>query len=510
MSTPKNGLMRPRALGSGSKSRSFIPAKPRTQDGEPPAKKFKTIAAPRGTKLGKGYTDRARERQAQADDDDDKEEGMKRLQRLLRDGKIDQQRYESLREEIGVGGDTSNTHLVRGLDLKLLHRIRRGEDVTAEHLTEDVEQDEESELEAEPGSEVDDQFDEALVKEVERPQSTEFDDQVITEETQTPVIQTTTLSRDEILKQLKQKRMYGSSTMVTTVQDSGIDQSKFRKVEAPKPQKERFTETINGRRREVLIVTDKEGKTKRKTRWLEPEPEKVVTIKEPAPEVWGGDLPEEAIALQRAAEQREAMESSDDDIFGGVPEYNPLEGLEDDDDDDDGEDKSAQNAIAKSPPKEKTVPARGEGVRRSYFGQSVEEAAENTAKNDPTILAALKRAAQLRKQTEDSGETDDDATKSESTDRNAALLRKLQQQSRQDDVDLDMGFDGSARADEDEEGVKRQKLSVWKGIGQKNDDEDDGEAGQSKGGKRKRSGKKRKGDKNSFADVMSVIAGRRK
>ena len=73
-----------------------------------------------------------------------------------------------------------------------------------------------------------------------------------------------------------------------------------------------------------------------------------------------------------------------------------------------------------------------------------------------------------------------------------------------------MGFDGSARADEDEEGVKRQKLSVWKGIGQENDDEDDGEAGESKGGKRKRSGKKRKGDKNSFADVMSVIAGRRK
>ena len=47
---------------------------------------------------------------------------------------------------------------------------------------------------------------------------------------------------------------------------------RFKKVPAgEKSNKKKFVESVNGRRSEVLVITDKQGNTKRKTRWLDPE-----------------------------------------------------------------------------------------------------------------------------------------------------------------------------------------------------------------------------------------------
>ena len=138
---------------------------------------------------------------------------------------------------------------------------------------------------------------------------------------------------------------------------------------------------------------------------------------------------------------------------------------------------------------------------------------------DPSILAALKRAASLRTQEAESGANDSaDAgaqgeriVQQRDPDRSRALLKKLQLQTGQDDMDLDMGFGGGSRYDDEDEVDPKQKLSEWKGADVAGDDEDDegGKQGVS-GAKRKRGGKKKKGDKNSFTDVMSVLEGRKK
>src|SRR5687767_551500 len=113
-----------------------------------PEKTFKT-SAPRGVKFGSGYVDRAKERGDE--EDDDREERLKALEKSLKDEEIDQDTYERLRFQI-AGGDLSSTHLVKGLDFKLLKRIREGEDVYGESKTE-------SEAPEEPSEEVDDEFD---------------------------------------------------------------------------------------------------------------------------------------------------------------------------------------------------------------------------------------------------------------------------------------------------------------------------------------------------------------
>lgn len=571
----ENGFKKPRALGS--KSRSFIPMTPRSlktnsehrndfarqvaeqshprgQDGQPPQKKFRSNAAPKGTRLASGYVDRAQERQKEQDDgEEDKQRRLKALEEMLKLQQIDQATFEKLRDEIGIGGDTSSTHLVKGLDFKLLERIRRGDNV------EKAPESEPEPVEEAPEADVEDELEKALERDVtttDQPKTTEADDSVVEQASETNVAQQDApLTRNEILQRIKQarKKQDGLASPEPTQpveSQAKLDQSRFRKLETkPKTGKHKFTETINGRRREVLVITGKDGKTKRKTRWLDPEPDPTTIKKgEENNQAWGGDLPAEVLARQKLATEEEAarqkaMEEEDDgDIFGGVADYDPLAGLDSDEEDKPSRDSEARNeavaekatatddVVEEDTSSTTTKPLKSTSKPRNYFSTTestdhdTEDPSTKGPTHDPAILAALKRAAQIRQQedaevhktsNEDSS-NDNSGQTPEGQARNKALLEKLQNQSGYgDDVDVDMGFGGGSRYDdEDEEGEGKQKLSQWKGIrAEGENEEDEGDDTDKKGGaKRKRGGggKKRKGDKNSFKDVMSVIEGRKK
>src|ERR1700760_1812970 len=127
----------------GSRKRSSIPMAPRTIKGAAPllsprqtagsnasrqsGKQFKSIA-PKGSNLGSGYRDRTQDRHDE--DNDDKVKRLKALEELLKEGEIEQAEFDQMRDEI-TGGEVENTHLVKGLDWKLLERIRRGEDLSS-------------------------------------------------------------------------------------------------------------------------------------------------------------------------------------------------------------------------------------------------------------------------------------------------------------------------------------------------------------------------------------------
>lgn len=108
---------------------------------------------------------------------------------------------------------------------------------------------------------------------------------------------------------------------------------------------------------------------------------------------------------------------------------------------------------------------------------------------DPTLMAALKKAATLR-QPSPSAENEGD----EDIDEAAAFHRKkfleeVRRREAEDAMDMDLGF-GSSRIEDDED----EEAVVFEGRG---------------GNKRKRGPKKRKGDKESASDVMKVLEGRK-
>ena len=116
---------------------------------------------------------------------------------------------------------------------------------------------------------------------------------------------------------------------------------------------------------------------------------------------------------------------------------------------------------------------------------------------DPTLMAALKRAAALRRIGEETNLTGsgEHQVSINQDDRQKHLLEKLKRRDVDDSRDLDMGFGESRFGDEEDESGP-----VW-------NDDDDGE-GEKTG--RKRRPKKRKGDKNNVADVLSVMESRKK
>jgi len=551
MSTDQNGFKKPMSLGS--KARSFIPMTPRSiksnhdsrndfakqvadqtgrgQDGQPLQKKFRSSARPKGTRLATGYVDRAKERlQEQEDEGEDKQTRLKRLEEMLKQEKIDQDTFEKLREELGVGGDIASTHLVKGLDFKLLDRVRRGEDVSKAADTAD------EPPAAEEDVDVEDELERALEKDVaalarSTSQALVDDEDAVSAKTLEPEGQTATLTRDEILRRLRENRK--NPALSTTAEplleapQTTLDHSKFRKLEsAKKPNKHKYTETVNGRRREVLVITGKDGTMKRKTRWLDPEPDPS-SAKTQEEQRWGSDLPAELLARQQASAEeadKQDHQEEDEDIFGGVTDYDPLAGLNSDDEVEAGETKENDEGPVEETPGDEAAsrsvkPLKSTSQSRNYFATSTADGTEESSKapaHDPSIIAAIKRAAQIRKQEEAEGtdstpqEGSGTAAKPlEESERSRALLKKLQQQSRQDDMDLDMGFGGDTRYDDDE-GDGKQKLSEWKGADAYGEDNDEDGVTKGEGSKRKRGGKKKKGDKNSYADVMSVIEGRKK
>ncbi|CCF32665.1 hypothetical protein CH063_05005, partial [Colletotrichum higginsianum] len=118
--------MTPRSVGGGNSRNEFARQLAARNQTTQPQKKFRT-STPKGSRLADGYVDRARER-TDEEEEDDREKRIKALEEALKNEEIDQATFEKLSSEI-AGGDLSSTHLIKGLDFKLLERVRKGEDV---------------------------------------------------------------------------------------------------------------------------------------------------------------------------------------------------------------------------------------------------------------------------------------------------------------------------------------------------------------------------------------------
>ncbi len=494
--------MTPRSVSGYNSSNDFarqLAEHKRELSGQPPTKKFKSSAAPKGTKLAQGYQDRTSLRRAEGEDaetQDDKEKRLKALEEMMKLQQIDESTFEKLRDEIGVGGDVSSTHLVKGLDWKLLKRVKEGEDITSNLATA------ETGLPEQPDVDVDGELEDALAKEVQAVQKEEKSKAgEMAPPPPTGSLDGRKLSRNEILQRLKAGRVSQGHQEPPPLSEPALG-GRFKKVgSGDNSEKKRFTETVNGRRREVLITIDKDGRTKRKTRWLDKEttgvvdPSTISFVQQPL----GMEVPAELAAKQRLLlEKRQQEEDDDDYIFAGVgADYNPLADINDASGDEariDGEVESPGAGATEAEVKTEDSKPKP----RSYFttnGTEESHDKSNPFSSDPSIMAALKRAAELRTSANDAG-NESSTTEPEDHDPERMLKRKqfletLRKRDREDAQDMDYGF-GESRFDEDDEDGP-----IF----------EDGEEGGKKSG-RKRGPRKRKGDKNSVDDLMHVLAGR--
>ncbi|KAG6361969.1 hypothetical protein INS49_010198 [Diaporthe citri] len=517
----------PRASGGvgtsalGSRLKSSIPMTPRSVAGagagrldfarqlaerneqDRPKKKFRT-SAPKGTKFAEGYVDRAKQRQSEQEEDD-KAVRIQALEESLKKEEIDQATFEKLRNEI-AGGDLSSTHLIKGLDFKLLERVRKGEDVfSGDKPNQDKAEPSPGEEDESAEDDVDDAFEQLEEKEVtaiEREKARKKG-QLATR----MLVPGQKRTRDQILAEMKAAREAAKAQ-----QESALG-SKFKKIGAKKEPGSRIERDAKGR--EVLIIVDEDGNEKRKVRKVaaEVEKERESFKVDPNAEVLGMEVPE--YYKKKLEEQAKADE--DVNMFSDVgSDYDPLGGILSDSDDSDEPDDDEQKKEAKtkshSPRSEGEVDSEGRVAveedippppkpqaqhPRNYFKSSLisEEQNARPATNDPSVLAALKKAKTLNA-----------ATKSEEEQKEAERqerLKKMMASADRDAEDMDLGFGTNRLADEEELADDgKTKLSKW-------GDEDDGEDGGGGKSKRKRGPKKKKGDVNSVADVMKVLEKRK-
>ncbi|CAM1506746.1 Fc.00g063870.m01.CDS01 [Cosmosporella sp. VM-42] len=497
----------------GSRQRSSIPMTPRSLGGGQnefarqlaernnatrPQRKFKSMV-PRGVKLGSGYVDRTKDREEEPIDD--REERLKALEELVKNEEIDQATFEKLRFEI-AGGDLSSTHLVKGLDFKLLDKIKRGEDVYAEKQEEPEKEPESNE----PDEDVDDEFDQLEGQEVQA---------ISKEKNERKKGQLSTISlapgkkrtRDQILAELKAAREAAKA-------QQNLLGDRFKKVGSKQMPGSRIERDSKGR--EVLIIVDEDGHEKRKVRKLQPGQQKdeedrsglLMPDKNVKP--LGMEVPEQY------KKKEEPEEEEDIDIFDGVgDDYDPLAGMDGSDSDSDVDEKD-DSKVSKDKKQGEVAgtsmpPPPRPAASQNYFKDaktglvSEEERIKAPSMSDPAIMAAFKRAAAMNpiaREKGDSGDEDED----EDTDKAKAMeerRKKLLQLADRDDADLDMGFGTSRFEDEEDFEDSKIKLSTW------GDEGDDG-AGKSNGARRKRGPKKRKGDANNAADVLRVMEQRKK
>lgn len=472
---------------------------------QPPLKKFKSSAAPKGTKYTEGYQDRASLRklgETEGASEDDKAQRVQALEEMMKLGQIDRVTFEKLRTEIGIGGDVGTTHLVKGLDRDLLKRIKAGEDVSTKPIPVSRE-DAEDEAGGEAGG--DEDFEQLL----EEKEKAEVVPAAKKEKEKkrgnlAPSLQAKggRLTRDEILKQLKASR-------APPPPPESMLGSRFKKVGGDQGSKKRWIEQDkNGRRKEILVTTDSAGKVKRKVRWLDGPGEKngeLLAVDKNAKPL-GMDVPIEALARTQA----QAPESEEDDnIFEGIgDDYNPLAGISDDEDnssassgdEDGGEPGEIKDAKEGGTGDKPSIPTTSKAPHRDYFATNTKsgnneadkppEDSGNPLISDPTILQALKRAAAIRQPSPSSDAEGKDDDK-DAILRRKKFLEEAKRREREDAMDMDLGFGGSRFADDDDE------EQIW--------DEQRGGSN-----KRKRGPKKKKGDKESVSDVMGVLEGRQK
>ncbi|KAJ5776136.1 uncharacterized protein N7511_001147 [Penicillium nucicola] len=490
----------------GSRMRSSIPMTPRSvtgvdfgrqlaeqRQGDRPSKRFKSSAAPKGTALPTGYQDRAQLRNSKEGDDErgeDLETRIKALEDMVKLGQIDQATFDKLRKDLGVGGDLGSTHMIKGLDMDLLRRVKAGEDVSqaAEKPAPTIE---------EPKEDADEEFERLMEEKGLEEVAAAPKEQKEKKKGNMAPPPAKPKTRDEILRELKAKRAAASAPVPPPESTLG---SKFKKLSDGKPEKKRFVERDEtGRRREVLLITDAQGNTKRKTRWLD-KPIDIAAGDLPMPDKaakpLGMEIPAE-IAARSAP-----PEDEDEDIFVGVgDDYNPLAGLEGDDDSSSDEEGETGESAPRKPTKDtvsetdnKTMTETAPAKPRNYFGESTTQEQSDDRSNpltkDPTILAALKRAAAIRQTSPSEGE---EGESSEAALRHKRFLEEARRRDAMDAADMDMGFGESRNEDGEDDD---QVLFDF-------DDDNRGDK------KRKRGPKKRKGDKDSAADVMRVVEGRK-
>ncbi|KAF3131434.1 hypothetical protein TWF594_009791 [Orbilia oligospora] len=430
--------MTPRSVG-GATSFAQQAAAYRLQQNPPKEKKFKS-SVPLGSKLPQGYVDRTKFR----DDDDttttDAEQRMAALMQLVEEGSLT--REEAIEQSRAFGGDAKSTHLVKGLDFKLLERARKGEDVLAEKKDDEELQDEED---------IEDELDQALEKKVEsvkRQRKEEKDD-----DDDEPKKKT----RAEILAEWKKSREEAAAKKVAE-SSLGSKFKKFGEKEKKKPKAKKEEKPIKASK-------DSTSGKKRKRDHEEPSKEKVLgngTVLGMLPP----DLPS-----TKAVPAENQDEDGDVNIFDDAPDdYDPLAGLADSDDDsgsDEGEveDKTTKkNKTQEGMPPPPPPPPPPSTRPRNYFATSSKDADVSTQSISSTPLsgqdltntielsAAIKKAAQMRELSK--ADLDDEEAKK------AARHKAMLQAASRDDEDVDMSFGGSRTFgddDDDDLGVTKKK-----------------------------------------------------
>lgn len=423
-------------------------------------------------------------------------------------GQIDSLTFEKLVQDI-TGGDLTATHLVKGLDRKLLERVRNGEDVFAQPASDHAVTNREDDAE--------DEFDELAEKEL---------GPIVRERSEkkgelAPPKPTVGVKRNraDILAELKRQREDAAALAAAEHERKYPSLGNgFRKVNG-RGESSRIEVDRHGR--EVLIITDAQGKEKRKVR-----KQKVV---EPHAELrYDLDDEKKPINNHHLPIQEEPKEASEDeDIFEGVgSNFNPLAHLNSDDQDSSEEEEDADDpkhstvsdlaeqhdpGIQIEAPGERlgesalpTTTVQNPSTKRDYFAASKTLVpTKDNQRPPPSVADATVRAALQKVRNLDPNSTLLHDADSEDA-RLKARLAKLAASDR-DMEDIDMGFGGSRFDDAEEmdrEGEK-VKFSEWKGIGTGADD--DGEGDVRGGKKRKRGPKKKKGDKNSAADVLHAM-----
>ncbi|KAF1930240.1 uncharacterized protein M421DRAFT_418558 [Didymella exigua CBS 183.55] len=504
--------MTPRQVGKGSVQADFARQLAERNAKANPQKKSRA-SAPKGTKLAAGYTDRTKERV----DDEDNEiaKRIKNLEEAMKLGQIDRETFEKLVSEI-TGGDVGTTHLVKGLDRKLLERVRRGEDVLGS--IKDIATEEEEPEEA--GEDVEDAFNELAEAEVGAVTREKVEKKGEKMMAPPPPVASAKRTRADILAELKRQREEAAKTAEAERERKFPTLGAgFRKITR---QGEQTRIEIDDRGREVLIITAADGKEKRKVRKQKVEPQTAPEIRHDL------DDATKPINMHNLPEPKKQEDSEDDDIFAGVgSSYNPLANLDDDDGDEDSEEEgeaAPDAAEKKTPPatpqetsKDKSTAVASkpsepsEAIKRDYFksGNSQSNAAESMpslSSADATVRAALAKVKNLDEKST-LLQNLSSANPSEADSKEARLRKRAAElaASDRDMEDIDMGF-GESRfddADEMEREGEKVKFSEWKGLDAGGDDDD--EDGPKAAKKRKRGPKKRKGDVNNADDVLQAM-----
>lgn len=438
--------------------------------------------------------------------------------------------------------------MVKGLDFKLLERIRNGEDIytvsaaaKSERFGTTQTQESPDPLEKQNDTLNNNDADDAVFDRIaEKEVAAIPKDKTVKRGQMAPagaLIPGKKRTRDQILAEMKAAR--AAAAAATKAKEESSLSSRFRKISNKKVPGSRIERDAQGR--EVLIIVDEDGHERRKIRKTSaaiiPTNAEVVRKAQYLPPVGakplGMEVPDVYKKLVRQQSTQDE-EGTGDDIFDDAgDDYNPLAGIENgsgDSDEESGnesgndserkrEDGEVKENITRNEhtaKKDSLHPLPAAPSRRDYFVGSKtklvsQEGYRAPSMSDPAIQAALKKAAALKARSSSSSGDLSSHRLENDEDRDETVARAREEKRKQmlsnvdrDAEDMDLGF-GTSRFEDEEDADMEDcgiKLSEW-GDG---DDVEDRAEGTNRGGKkRKRGPKKRKGDANNAADVLRAM-----